>query len=71
MNKKEIASRIRTLRGGRSVREVASGIGISPSALCMYEAGARTPRDDIKIRMAEYFGVSVDALFYAKNGHKS
>ena len=51
------------LRGNRSQEEVAKALGISVSALSMYEQGNRIPRDEIKIRMAEYYGISLDALF--------
>ena len=43
--------------------EVAKALGISVSALSMYEQGNRIPRDEIKIRMAEYYGISIEALF--------
>lgn len=51
------------LRGNRSQEEVATALGISVSALSMYEQGNRIPRDEIKIRMAEYYGISIEALF--------
>ena len=51
------------LRGNRSQEEVAKALGISVSALSMYEQGNRIPRDEIKIRMAEYYGISIEALF--------
>lgn len=51
------------LRGNRSQEEVAKALGVSVSALSMYEQGNRIPRDEIKIRMAEYYGISLDALF--------
>lgn len=58
MNKKLIE-----LRGNRSQEEVAKALGISISALSMYEQGNRIPRDEIKIRMASYYNISLDALF--------
>lgn len=58
MNEKLIA-----LRGNRTQEEVAKALGISVSALSMYEQGNRIPRDEIKIRMAEYYGVSLESLF--------
>ena len=58
MNEKLIA-----LRGNRSQEEVAKALGISVSALSMYEQGNRIPRDEIKIRMAEYYAISIEALF--------
>ena len=51
------------LRGNRSREEVAKALGISVSALSMYEQGNRIPRDEIKIRMAEFYNISLDALF--------
>lgn len=58
MNEKLIA-----LRGERSQEEVAKALGISVSALSMYEQGNRIPRDEIKIRMAKYYGVTIETLF--------
>lgn len=58
MNEKLIA-----LRGNRSQDEVAKALGISVSALSMYEQGNRIPRDEVKIRMAAYYGISIEALF--------
>ena len=51
------------LRGDRSQEEVAKALGISVSALSMYEQGNRIPRDEIKIRMADYYGISIESLF--------
>ncbi len=58
MNEKLIA-----LRGERSQEEVAKALGISVSALSMYEQGNRIPRDEIKVKMAEYYGISIESLF--------
>lgn len=58
MNEKLIA-----LRGKRSQDEVAKALGISVSALSMYEQGNRIPRDEVKIRMAEYYKISIESLF--------
>ena len=52
------------LRGNRSRAAVASDVGISESALAMYEAGQRNPRDDVKLSLANYYGVSVAFLFF-------
>lgn len=58
-------------RGGKSRKEVAKAVGVSLSAIAMYENGARIPRDEIKVRLADYFGTSVQALFFDKDGHGS
>ena len=52
------------LRGNKTQAEVAEAVGISTSALTMYETGRRVPRDEIKIALARYFNVSVGYLFF-------
>lgn len=63
---KEIGNKLRELRGGIPRSEVAKAVGISNSALQMYECGDRIPRDGIKVAIARYFGVSVGALFFGE-----
>ena len=63
--KNELAgAKMRELRGGRPAKVVAEELGISESALLMYERGDRNPRDDIKVRIARYYGVGVGDIFY-------
>lgn len=66
MDKSVISERLVKLRGIKSQEEVARATGISPSALSMYENGERVPRDEIKIRLAEYYGTSVEEIFFAR-----
>lgn len=61
---KGYGAKLKSLRGDRSADEVARAVGISRSAVGMYENEERIPRDDIKIRLAEYFGVTVQAIFF-------
>lgn len=56
--------KLKNLRGKRSADEVAKAVGISRSAVGMYESEERIPRDDIKIKLAEYFGTTVQAIFF-------
>ena len=60
----DIADRLRKARGDKSSLEVSKAIGISRSAMQMYEAGFRVPRDEIKVRIAKYYNTTVQALFY-------
>lgn len=64
LNAKAIGEKIRNLRGTRSIRDVSIACGISDSALRMYEVGERIPRDEIKIKLAEYFNTSIEQLFF-------
>jgi transcriptional regulator with XRE-family HTH domain len=59
-----IGARLRELRGSKSITEVADAIGIAQSTLSMYENGERIPRDSIKIKLAKYYGVSIETLFF-------
>ena len=65
--------RLTTLREekGLTKAELAEALNISPSAVSAYELGARIPRDDLKIKIAEFFGVSVIDLFFGNEGHET
>ena len=63
-DRKSIGSKLVLLRGNRSQKEVADSIGISVSALSMYETDNRVPRDSVKIRLADYYKVTVQELFF-------
>ena len=60
----EITRKLKELRGDRPRDKVAADIGISSSALGMYECGKRVPRDEIKIKLAAYYNVTVQQLFF-------
>lgn len=64
MNPEKIARKLVELRGNKTIKEVADANGISVSALSMYEAAKRIPRDEIKVRLADYYGVDVSSLFF-------
>ena len=63
-DKKEIGNELRRLRGNKTIDETAKSIGISKSALAMYERGERSPRDEIKIRIANFYRKPVQKLFF-------
>lgn len=66
MNAEAIGKRLIALRGKRLVKDVAKALGISASALSMYETGQRIPRDEIKIRLARYYDRTVDSIFFTE-----
>lgn len=63
-DKKTIGKRLRDLRGGQSPFEVCEKVGISRSALAMYETGQRIPRDEIKVALARVYKTTVEAIFF-------
>jgi len=66
-----IARRLRALRGSRSVEEVAISVGISAYALSQYEAGLRMPRDEVKLWLSQYYGMTLQNLFFDSREHES
>lgn len=60
---------LRKLRGDRTQEEIAAILGITKSSWAMYERDERVPRDEVKIRIAKFFGKSVEELFYTQIEH--
>ena len=69
MDAEKIASNLRKLRLEKKATqaEVAKIVGVSISALTNYECGIRVPRDEIKIKLANYYGVTVESIFFSIN----
>lgn len=57
---------LRMARGNIDQKVVANAVGISQSALCQYESGERRPRDEIKVKLAKYYGTTVGRLFFGE-----
>ena len=66
MNSITIGKRLILLRGNVPQKDVAAAVGISVTALSMYETGNRIPRDEIKIKLAQHYGRTVEEIFFAK-----
>lgn len=64
MDRMKIAERLVKLRGNKSQADVARALRMSKSALSRYESGDRVPSDARKVNFAEYYGVTVQELFY-------
>lgn len=65
-----IAKRLVELRGDKTREEVAKAIGVSKSAIAMYETGERIPRDPIKLKIADYYGKTVQEIFFTQEVHE-
>lgn len=66
MDAKVIAVKLRELRGDLPREKVCKAVGISESALAMYENGQRIPRDSIKVSIAKFYGKSVQSIFFSQ-----
>lgn len=62
-----------TLRGNRTRTEVAKSLGITRQMLGAIEAGKRNPSLALAKRIADYFGASVETLFFEpdSSGHNT
>ena len=63
MDAKVIGKMLRDLRGDRTIKEVSEDLGISASALNMYELGERIPRDEVKVMLSKYYGFKIEKFF--------
>lgn len=70
MQKEIIAKRLLKLRGEISREVVAESLKISVSALQMYENAQRIPRDEIKVRIANYYKLTVQEIFFDEQQHE-
>ncbi len=62
-------SKLKELRGNRSQEEMANEIGITKSSWAMYERNERVPRDEVKVKIATYFGKTVQEIFFGGVEH--
>lgn len=71
MDKEKIGMVLTRLRKerGETAFDVANAVGISQSAVYMYENGIRIPRDEIKIELSKHFNVPVEEIFFANKLH--
>ena len=63
-----IGQRIKALREelGLSREQFSNEVGITLSAVSMYENGQRIPRDEIKVKIARVLKTSIEALFFTE-----
>lgn len=57
------------LRGDRSRLEVANVLGITPQMLGAIERGDRTPSLPLAKKIADYYDVLIDDIFFTENGN--
>lgn len=69
LDSKEIGKRLYELRGNIPREDMAEAIGVSVSAISMYENGERIPRDAIKVKIAEFFNKTVQEIFFDPKCH--
>lgn len=64
MDASKIGEKLISLRGEKTQAEVANALGITQESISYYENGKRIPSDEVKIKLAEYYGTTVQAIFF-------
>ncbi|MBP1925855.1 DNA-binding XRE family transcriptional regulator [Sedimentibacter acidaminivorans] len=63
----KLTVKLKELRGDKTQEEIAKDLGISIKALAAYENAERVPRDEIKLKIANYYNTSIQSIFSASN----
>lgn len=63
-DKKVVGDRLRKLRGAKTLAEVGKDLDVTSMAISLWENGERTPSDDMKVKIAAYYNVSVTDIFF-------
>jgi DNA-binding XRE family transcriptional regulator len=61
-------ARLKELRKKKreTITDVATAVGVTPSAISMYEMGKRVPNDETKIALAKHFNRTVQYIFFSE-----
>lgn len=65
LKRQEVGKRMRNLRGEKSLNDVAQALGVTAMAVSNWERGIRTPYDYMKVKIAQYYGVTVESIFFS------
>lgn len=55
--------KLKSLRGNKTIEEVATDMSLSPTCYAAYESGERVPLPSVKKDIAKYFGVTVEDIW--------
>ena len=64
LDRQAIGEKLRTLRGEKTLEEVAKALGVTSMAVSLWERGERVPNDDMKIKIAALYGRPVTDIFF-------
>lgn len=64
INREGMGKKLRELRGSRTIKEISDATGLAWSTICSYELGQRVPEDKNKVKLAKYYNVTIQELFF-------
>lgn len=64
INREQVAKNLVNLRGEKTQASLAKELGVAQSTYALYEIGKRVPGDDMKATIAEYYGKTVQEIFF-------
>ena len=70
MDKLFIKNKLKKLRGNMTIEEVAYKNGITYSALVQYESENRIPCIKTKVKLSDFYELTVQGLFYLEQNKK-
>ena len=71
INPAAVGKKLRMLRAIRTLKQVENETGISQARLGNYEHGTRVPNDEAKVILSNYYGITVQDLFYTDSNNVS
>jgi len=57
-------------KAGKTQADVAEHLGVTSAAVSMWESGKNMPRANALVRLAAFYGCTVDELLDGENGGK-
>ena len=69
MSEEGFGGRLRKLRrqAGFTQKALAAELHTSRGNISMYENGARVPRDEVKVKLADYYNTTVQDLSFSRD----
>lgn len=66
-----IGEKLKALREEKSLTldDVARDIGLTRQAIYNYESDVRIPRDEIKVKLCQYYEVGVENIFFSQKSN--
>lgn len=62
---KQLTLKAARVNAGLSVKEAATAVGVTEDTMYRYESGKSSPKISTAVKLAELYGVSIDAIDFS------